>query len=220
MPEHAAPQRHRDDGSPLAAYADQVAVVCPRCGAPAWIAAAWQPYAWRALLRCRCGLRLDDASPWQGPTELSGYRACGGCGHKWVSVRRSSALPPAHPPATLDASCARCGWRGPVPVDAGRLRDGSAVDPHFGLPLLLQAPTRAGLVWAYNGRHLQTLAGFASAPLRERRGAGNRSLFSRLPVWMKLARHRPLLLRAVQRLQVQLAALPACPALPPADPAA
>lgn len=209
MPEDTAPHRHRDDGSPLAAYADQVAIVCPRCGAAAWITAAWQPYAWRALLRCRCGLRLDETSPWQGPSELSGSRACGGCGHKWVGVRRMLAQPPQHPPATLEGCCARCAWRGPVPVHARPLRDGSAVDPHFGLPLLLQEPTRAGLLWAYNARHLQTLATFASAPLRERRGAGNRSLFSRLPLWMKLARHRPLLLRAVRRLQARLATLPA-----------
>lgn len=74
------------------------------------------------------------------------------------------------------------------------------------MPLRLVQPTRAGLLWAYNAEHLQTLHDYASAALRERGGTHNRSMISRLPQWMKLARNRRLLQKAVERLQTRLAA--------------
>ncbi|EQM80703.1 hypothetical protein L681_11200 [Stenotrophomonas maltophilia MF89] len=83
------------------------------------------------------------------------------------------------------------------------LRDAEPADPHFGLPLRLVEPTRAGLLWAYNAEHLQALHEYAGATLRESRGH-HRSMFSRLPQWMKLARNRVLLQRAVERLQRRL----------------
>ena len=69
------------------------------------------------------------------------------------------------------------------------LRDAEPADPHFGLPLRLVESTRAGLLWAYNAEHLQALHEYAGATLREGRGH-HRSMFSRLPQWMKLARNR------------------------------
>lgn len=83
------------------------------------------------------------------------------------------------------------------------LRDAEPADPHFGLPLRLVESTRAGLLWAYNAEHLQALHEYAGATLREGRGH-HRSMFSRLPQWMKLARNRALLQRAVERLQRRL----------------
>ncbi len=83
------------------------------------------------------------------------------------------------------------------------LRDAEPADPHFGLPLRLVESTRAGLLWAYNAEHLQALHEYAGATLREGRGH-HRSMFSRLPQWMKLARNRVLLQRAVERLQRRL----------------
>ncbi|MDY4341981.1 hypothetical protein SLW56_19540 [Xanthomonas sp. LF07-6] len=97
-------------------------------------------------------------------------------------------------------------------VTTYRMCDGSPSDPHFGMPLALVAPTRAGLLWAYNPRHLQELQDYVAATLRERRGLFGRSMVARLPAWMKLARHRPLMLRALQRLQQASAQLPSVPA--------
>ncbi|MCD7100331.1 hypothetical protein [Stenotrophomonas sp. MMGLT7] len=209
--------RHRDDGRPLAAYAEQVAVICPRCAAPGWVAAHWQPYQWQARFRCgSCGHRLEQGQ-WAGAREYRGHRACGHCGYKWVGAGKRFESAPAVPPVELEGCCQRCGWRGPVPVEVHIVRDGAAVDPHFGLALALQVDTRAGTVWAYNREHLRSLADFAAATLRERGPSVNRSLFSRMPTWMKLARHRVLLQRALVRLQARLDGLPACPAWP--DPA-
>ncbi len=88
-------------------------------------------------------------------------------------------------------------------MSATPLRDAEPADPHFGMPLWLVEPTRAGLLWAYNAEHLQALHDYATATLRESSGH-HRSMFSRLPQWMKLARNRVLLQRAVERLQRQL----------------
>ncbi len=80
-----------------------------------------------------------------------------------------------------------------------------AIDPHFGLPLLLKAPSRYGLVWAYNERHLHELQTYIGAKLRERAGSGNGSMCSRLPAWMKRAKNREDILKALHRLASMLA---------------
>ncbi|PAM57914.1 hypothetical protein CEJ63_20935 [Acinetobacter baumannii] len=133
----------------------------------------------------------------------SGYRPCGYCGHKWVSaeVRQARA---ASAVRTLVADCSQCGRSSEVDVTLSRLRGNEAIDPHFGLPLRLVERTAAGLLWAYNEDHLQALHDYAVAPLRERAGVTNASMFSRLPQWMKLARNRVLLQRSVERLQKRL----------------
>ena len=88
-----------------------------------------------------------------------------------------------------------------------RVRGAEALDPHFGLPLLLVEKTAAGLLWAYNPVHLQALHDYAVAPLRERAGVANGSMFSRLPQWMKLARNRVLLQKATARLIAKASAI-------------
>jgi len=75
-----------------------------------------------------------------------------------------------------------------------------AVDPHFGMPLFLIHGSRLGAVWAYNERHLSELIAYVQATLRVRQCAGNRSMFSRLPAWMKLAKNRGSVLKSLQKL--------------------
>jgi hypothetical protein len=98
------------------------------------------------------------------------------------------------PLRTLAADCSQCGRSSDVEVTRSRWRGNEAIDPDFGLPLRLVEKTAAGLLWAYNAEHLQALHDYARATLRE--GSGHhRSMFSRLPQWMKLARNRVLLQR-------------------------
>ena len=84
-----------------------------------------------------------------------------------------------------------------------------AREPYLGFPLLLQVPTRHGVLYAYNGAHLDWIEGFVAAGLRERRigdGIANRSIASRLPAWVKSAKNREEVLRALGRLRRRLAA--------------
>lgn len=114
-------------------------------------------------------------------------------------------------PARL--GCAHCGLIRTQRLERSVLRhyglrsDGH--DPYFGAPLWLVAPTRHGVVFAYNASHLDALMGFVGARLRERGTLTgttwrNRSLHARLPRWMKLAQNRSDVLTALSRLRERL----------------
>ncbi len=196
--------RHLDDGHRLTRYADRVAVRCHRCDAPGWVLADWRPYQWTARFRCgSCSVVLDSASgDWAGRVHYSGRRPCGYCGHQWVCACLVGK--PGQPaPTAVAGLCPQCGRSSEVSVSGQRVRDGEANDPHFGLPLLLVEPTRAGVLWAYNAAHLQALHEYVVSPLRERAGVSNGSMFSRLPGWMKLGRNRAMMRKAIERLLVK-----------------
>ncbi|MFE7168382.1 hypothetical protein [Streptomyces sp. NPDC057616] len=85
-----------------------------------------------------------------------------------------------------------------------------ATDPYFGRPLWLQVETRHGWLWAYNLEHLGLIRRFVQASLRERApwyDTGQKmTLVARLPVWIKRAKNRDEVLRAVSRIQASLIA--------------
>ncbi len=84
---------------------------------------------------------------------------------------------------------------------------GGPVDPYFRLPLWLQADCRGKLLWAYNAEHLDLLESYVAARLRERTAApGTMSMLARLPAWLKSAKNRDEILRAIQRLRSSLPA--------------
>jgi hypothetical protein len=76
-------------------------------------------------------------------------------------------------------------------------------DPYFGLPLWLSAQSGTNVLWAYNGEHLDLLAAYVSARLRER-GEVMDSLIERLPRWIKAAGNREQVLRTINRLRGSL----------------
>jgi hypothetical protein len=82
---------------------------------------------------------------------------------------------------------------------------GGPVDPYFRLPLWLQADCCGKLLWAYNAEHLDLLESYVAARLRERRATpGSMSMVARLPAWLKSAKHRDEILRAIRRLRLSL----------------
>jgi hypothetical protein len=85
-----------------------------------------------------------------------------------------------------------------------------ATDPYFGMPLWLQVETRHGWLWAYNLEHLDLIRRFVRAPLRERApwyDTGHKmTLVARLPAWIKRAKNRDEVLRAVSRIHASLLA--------------
>ncbi|WP_373308085.1 hypothetical protein [Streptomyces humidus] len=84
-----------------------------------------------------------------------------------------------------------------------------ARDPYFGIPLWLQVETRYGWLWAYNLEHLDLIRRFVQASLRERApwyDSGQKmTLVARLPAWIKRAKNRDEVLRAVSRIHASLA---------------
>ena len=79
------------------------------------------------------------------------------------------------------------------------------VDACFGLPLWLQTPCAGHVFWAFNAEHLAYLRNYLGADLREQQDAPHASVISRLPGWLKQAKHRQEGLTAVKRLERRLA---------------
>ncbi|MEV8630727.1 hypothetical protein AB0395_03640 [Streptosporangium sp. NPDC051023] len=88
-------------------------------------------------------------------------------------------------------------------------------DPYFRLPLWLSSSCCGGrTLWAYGRRHLDLLEDYVAARHRERpfpsgdpgtpASAGARSLVETLPAWIKSAKHRDEILRAVARMRATL----------------
>lgn len=75
-------------------------------------------------------------------------------------------------------------------------------DPFFGYRLLLTTETRNGLIFVYNIEQLHCLKDYISANLRERTYHNtNKTYFNRLPAWIKSARNRKEILKALLRLE-------------------
>ncbi|WP_328673509.1 hypothetical protein [Streptomyces sp. NBC_00328] len=92
--------------------------------------------------------------------------ACAGCGAvaDWTAEERGGGLVGAVP--------------------------GGTEDPFFRRPLWLQTRCAGRILWAYDEEHVDALAAYVGARLRERRASPTRAMFARLPAWMKSAGHR------------------------------
>ncbi|AKN75831.1 hypothetical protein QR97_38900 [Streptomyces sp. PBH53] len=137
---------------------------------------------------CEKAARVAPAPEGPGPGGLMPYRprrlVCRGCGLSRAWSGRLLALSP------------------------GTARP--ATDPYFGMPLWLQIETRHGWLWAYNLEHLDVIRRFVQATLRERAhwyDTGQKmTLVACLPVWIKRAKNRDEILRAVGRIHTSLIA--------------
>lgn len=85
--------------------------------------------------------------------------------------------------------------------DGKKTIGGAAIDWYFGRPLWLQISCCGNTLWAYNERHLELLESYVSAKLRERKPKVIRSVASRLPTWIKLAKNRDEILKAIGKLK-------------------
>jgi hypothetical protein len=158
--ERPPPRRAREARTPLADYADEILIVCPRCSGP-------------AITKCIDAARRDTAAKCR--------LVCRRCGHLQEGPGRAQ----------------------PQAARQGR-------DPFLGLPLWLATPCCGETLSAFNARHLAALEAFALAELRERRrdaehGWSNAAFTSRLPKWIKLAKNRAEVAKALARLRARLA---------------
>ncbi|MET0422426.1 MAG: hypothetical protein ABW046_01030 [Actinoplanes sp.] len=78
---------------------------------------------------------------------------------------------------------------------------GGPVDPFFRRPVWRRTKVRGHVLWAFNREHLDMLADFVAADLRGRGAGGNRTVISRLPLWMKSAKNRDDVLAGLGRLR-------------------
>ena len=197
--------RFVDDGSNLSVFAGEVHVRCIRCDTAGVVAAERDGLRWTASFKCAaCDLELRSSrGDWVGPVRLLGRRPCGHCGHKWLVARLIQSERPRQTQEAAAVACPECGHDTSIPLTPHRVYDGASNnDPHFGLPLLLVDGGRHGALWAYNAQHLRALKSYVAAALRQRSAeAGNNSMFSRLPAWMKSAKNREAISRRLTKLE-------------------
>ncbi len=122
------------------------------------------------------------------------------------------------PPRLPTLACPNCGyaraWQPPyrtsydatdgtVEVVEGKVGKGRRVT--YGQPTLLRPwlaiPCCGWVLWAFNEEHLRFLEEYVGATLRERVPRRGSTLASKLPTWMKDAKHREPILRCIARLK-------------------
>lgn len=193
------PKRFVDDGVYFVDFLDDVLVACPRCGAAAHVITP-QPY-WRSLPRFTCAactLVIEGRhSRWFGPLTGLVRGRCGGCGRQVTKTVKGTPTPAEF----SNVTCPGCAAVTHLAVSWLYETRGAALEPSFGLDLVLQTPCAGELLWAYNTRHLDFLADFVGAAHRDHTHIRNGSLPSRLPRWMKLATNRATVLKSIDSLR-------------------
>lgn len=185
--------RFRDNKRYLNELADRVLVECPHCKSKALVKAAESRF-----LCGSCGKSQTASSPgWVGMAKARIRRKCGWCGHQ---LRWSERRPGPHA-RKVAVHCPECSRTSYIAVLWTPDPSQAPHDPCFGYPLWLQTRCAGQVLWAYNEDHLEFLRDYVGASLRERTPNANATLASRLPTWIKMAKHRPAVLRAIKRLQ-------------------
>mgnify|MGYP000856124793 CR=1 FL=1 len=201
--------RYIDLGYPLLHWAKDIIVICPKCqhdarikGNPSWRDWAAELFCSHCGYNCKTTTRTEG---WHGNFVASGRRPCCSCGYKWVSVRKTLTDASQLLADEMNARCQNCQTVNKVPVTHSRaIPADHAIDPFFGLDLALKAPTRHGTIWVYGTPHLQELKCYTIANLRENGAVSpNSSYFSRLPAWIKSAKNRELVLKALEKLALR-----------------
>ncbi|MEU9439837.1 hypothetical protein AB0D42_02680 [Streptomyces sp. NPDC048304] len=149
----------------------------------------------------------------QGLTRYAGriLVVCPRCGGRAEVVQRPGLPPLKHfgelmfRPRRL--TCRGCGttaeWR-------AELRDGALIgvrlggteDPFFRRPLWLQTRCAGRVLWAYDEEHVDALAAYVGATLREGGTGATQAMFPRLPRWMKESGNRTEVLAGLERLRI------------------
>lgn len=125
---------------------------------------------------------------------------CQFCGGKWLQAKQKISNS-GHLPTVVSSVCSICHKTSSFSANTRNTtihRPSQIGTTNFGLQLYLQEPTRHGLIFVYNPQHLAELKSFIEASLRERtQNTGNGAYYSRLPAWIKSARHRKDVLKAL-----------------------
>jgi len=215
-------QRFRDNGKNAIAFGGEYLVHCPKCDGPALIT--------DGKLRCgNCSLALDrpdsdgvrrrqsghyfegiSTKDWfasVAPRTMEGGRIvrsiCRKCGNLIEDLKLTPRPNTPALPQSVQAICARCNtgnefdlsWHPFLPADQPR-------DPLFGCKLLLQKNLKQGTLYAYNKAHAQEYLAYIEAKQRERQpiSTGTRSFFTNLPSWIKSAKNRDTIAKALKQM--------------------
>jgi hypothetical protein len=189
----------------LASFADEVIVECPHCKKRAVVIAEQGQYTipfsatYKAKFRCNNCYKPIDEKLWYGSIIISPVNAnCGYCGCKLAFSKTVNRYQDK-----IEVKCSNCEHEKSYDVHytLTYANDNQATDPYFGLQLWLQLPIDNNVLWAYNFEHLAYLKNYVGAKLREAASGGKYSLAWKLPNFIKAAKNRDKILKAINRLE-------------------
>lgn len=214
------PRRHKDSGGFAQHYVADMLVKCPRCDGAARITAGrlsclgcglvrTKPLAY-AHMRSRTGQYWAQVPATDWYWDIQAYALhkgkpvparCEQCNGALKMPTSRLTVDQQQLAAEISETCGGCGRENNVSV-AWRplLRAGEYRDPLFGAELLLTTPMREGTLYALGAEHARDYLAFIDATHRERDpGAfGNSSWFIKLPAWIKSAKNRDKVTKALQ----------------------
>jgi transcription elongation factor Elf1 len=182
-------------------YTTEFLVECPKCQHQAMVAAGKSHEYGEARLHC------SYCSHSESPANLVFYKVsvrdyCDNC-----STLISKVIPHAKEP--VDGFCIECPSCGADRIYRARNEEYSrryneynaGFDPIFYLPLWLQENVKDNLFWAYNRAHLHDIKQYVGAKLRERQTMKFTTMVEKLPTFIKEAKNRTSILKAIERME-------------------
>lgn len=185
-----------EGGTYLAQFALVIDVDCPKCGQPCKVRRGEENPPHPKFACGSCGYSTGEDriwfKAWQAAYEIKCPECRGICRTELEEDGGSI-------PSSMMARCEDCGTQAEAPLRNWESEKG-VHDPYFGMDLFFQMPVGKDILWAYNREHLKFLEDYVSAALREREPNMNASLVSRLPAWIKEAKNKGNVIKAIREL--------------------
>jgi transcription elongation factor Elf1 len=182
--------------------AEGICVVCPKCGKMGMVHKEGREDDGLAFKCTFCG----ESHECHTSTHCIAEAACENCGRFF----REDIPEGRQQFKVLNITCPYCGTIAAVPLQRKEGLKGIAseiangIEPNSGLPLYYQTTFAGKQVWAINRGHLQYLIDYIEADLRETHDKtvyGRKTQADHLPTFMKRAKNRDGMLKALRRLQ-------------------
>ena len=210
-------RRHIDTGKYIRQYAQNSLVRCIACDTIGQVISETQYHAdtgqhhyKSSQFTCNhCQLKLvnnQNQRDWVSSKQVYGRQKRYHCGSRLSVTKKYTDSYQVNIPHTLCTPCPNCHNSNDITVSVYHFYNGNlGIDPIFGLPLFLRTDCRFGTIWAFDGAHLSEMQAFITAKLRERTSmAGNGSMISRLPAWIKDSKNREMISKKLSQLQKKL----------------
>lgn len=187
--------RYSGPATVLYYYMKEFLVECPKCKNLAVVTKNQSSYT----LACQNCNHLEKAD------ELVRYNAtvkrfCDNCGQS-IDMTITNNKEKVE---ELTISCTHCGIERTYKPrnDAYRLtyKNAGVCDPIFNLPLWFRTDIKEETFWAYNREHLNEIRNYVSAKLRERQTTTHTTMVEKLPNFIKVAKNRNRILKAIDKL--------------------
>jgi hypothetical protein len=213
------PKRHVDQGAHAWRFlGESCDVLCPRCDRLGAVRYVRTDETSRLTASFHChGCHLDvrgvplhryaasvlPGVDWFGACCVQGQRSCGHCGARGLKYCKRLDAGEMRVTHRVQVRCPGCKHDSELTLSILPMSDNEVgYEPATGMRLARSEAVMQGrFVWAYNAGHQAELARYVAARLREGTVVANASFVSRLPAWLKSARHRNKVLAALARIE-------------------